>query len=128
MTAPARSSRAAEARPKKKTTNRPPRHALLRRWLAVGAVALIAYLYWHPLTTYLDRRGEVSRAASGVADLKTQKKALERQLELQRSDAVLVREARRLGYVQPGERLYIVKGLRDWRRAAARRSTVKRDG
>ena len=126
MTAPARSSRAADARPKKK--KRPPRHALLRRWLAVGAVALIGYLYWHPLTTYLDRRGEVTRAASAVADLKTQKKALERQLALQRSDAVLVREARRLGYVQPGERLYIVKGLRDWRRAAARRSTVRRDG
>jgi cell division protein FtsB len=123
MTAPARSARAADARPKKKK-KRPPRHALLRRWLAVGAVALIGYLYWHPLTTYLDRRGEVSRAASTVADLK----AHERQLALQRSDAVLVREARRLGYVQPGERLYIVKGLRDWRRAAAHRSTVKRDG
>jgi cell division protein FtsB len=126
MTAPARTSRAAAARPKKK--KRPPRHALLRRWLAVAVVGLFGYLYWHPLTTYLDRRGEVSRAASGVADLKTQKKALEHQLALQRSDAVLVREARRLGYVQPGERLYIVKGLPDWRRAAARRSNVEGDG
>jgi hypothetical protein len=27
-----------------------------------------------------------------------------------------MREARRLGYVAPGERLYIVKGIKSWRR------------
>ena len=116
------------ARPARKRKKRPPKHALLRRWLGVGAVVLIAYLYWHPLTTYLDRRGEVARASADVAALRTQKTALEQQLALQRSDAVLVREARRLGYVQPGERLYIVKGLPDWRRAQARGSSLKGDG
>jgi cell division protein FtsB len=109
-------------------SKRPPRRALLRRWLAVGAVAVVAYLYWHPLTTYLERRGEVSRAAASVASLKAERQALQRQLELQRSDAVLVREARRLGYVRPGEHLYIVKGIPEWRRAAARRSSLEADG
>lgn len=89
---------------------------------------VVAYLYWHPLTTYLDRRGDVARASTEVASLTTQKRALERRLALQRSDAVLVREARRLGYVQPGERLYIVKGIPEWRRAAARRSSLGGDG
>ncbi len=28
-----------------------------------------------------------------------------------------MREARRLGYVKPGERLFIVKGINAWRRA-----------
>jgi cell division protein FtsB len=111
-----------------KTTRRPPRRALLRRWLGVAAIVVVGYLYWHPLTAYLERRGEVERAAASVASLEAEHRALERQLALQRSDAVLVREARRLGYVQPGERLYIVKGIPAWRRAAARRSSLGADG
>jgi hypothetical protein len=33
------------------------------------------------------------------------------------SDAALAREARRIGYVKPGERLFIVKGISSWQRA-----------
>jgi len=118
----------ARTRSKKARSRRPPRSALLRRWLAVGAVVLFGYLYWQPLTTYLDRRAEVERAAATVAGLEKDEKALERQLALQRSDAVLVREARRLGFVRPGERLYIVKGISEWRRAHAARSSLRDDG
>ena len=41
------------------------------------------------------------------------------QARLVRSSTVeaLAREARRLNFVRPGERLYIVKGIGDWRRA-----------
>jgi cell division protein FtsB len=109
-------------------SKRPPRRALLRRWLALAVVATVGYLYWHPSTTYLERRGEVARASASVEELEVRKRQLERQLALQRGDAVLVREARRLGYVRPGEHLYIVKGLPEWRRAAARRASVDGDG
>ena len=34
------------------------------------------------------------------------------------SDAALAREARRIGYVKPGERLFIVKGIAAWQRSA----------
>ena len=118
----------ARTRSKKGRSRRPPRSALLRRWLAVGAVVLFGYLYWQPLTTYLDRRGEVQRASATVASLQTEEKGLQRQLQLQRSDAVLTREARRLGFVRPGERLYIVKGIAEWRRAQAARSSLRGDG
>ena len=118
----------ARTRSKKAATRRPPRSALLRRWLALGAVFLFGYLYWQPLTTYLDRRAQVERASATVASLEKEEKALERQLQLQRSDAVLVREARRLGFVRPGERLYIVKGVSEWRRARAARSSLRGDG
>jgi cell division protein FtsB len=118
----------ARTRPKKGRSRRPPRIALLRRWLALGAVVLFGYLYWQPLTTYLDRRSEVQRASATVAALQREEKALERQLQLQRSDAVLTREARRLGFVRPGERLYIVKGIAEWRRAHAARSSLRDDG
>ena len=114
-------------KPPEKRRRRPPRRALLRRWLAVVVVAFVAYLYWQPLTSYLERRGEVAREADHVAALKAEKRALERRLALQRSDAVLVREARRLGYVRPGERLFIVKGVAEWRRAHERRSSIERD-
>ncbi|HSL64928.1 MAG TPA: septum formation initiator family protein [Gaiellaceae bacterium] len=115
-------------RPAPKRGRRPPRRALLRRWLAVVVVAFVAYLYWQPLTSYLERRGEVAREAAAVAALKAENRSLERRLALQRSDAVLVREARRLAYVHPGERLFIVKGIPEWRRAHERRSSIARDG
>ena len=47
------------------------------------------------------------------------------QLQLQRlvaastSDAALAREARRLGLVRPGERLFIVKGIARWEKRHA---------
>jgi cell division protein FtsB len=118
----------ARTRPQKARSRRPPRGALLRRWLALGAVFLFGYLYWQPLTTYLDRRSEVERASATVAALQREEKGLQRQLQLQRSDAMLTREARRLGFVRPGERLYIVKGIAEWRRAQAARSSLRDDG
>ena len=36
------------------------------------------------------------------------------------SDAALAREARRIGYVKPGERLFIVKGINAWQRSRRR--------
>jgi cell division protein FtsB len=118
----------ARTRSKKARSRRPQRSALLRRWLALGAIVLFGYLYWQPLTTYLDRRAAVQQASATVAALEQDEQALERQLALQRSDAVLVREARRLGFVRPGERLYIVKGIAEWRRAQAARSSLRDDG
>ncbi len=57
-----------------------------------------------------------------MRSLAAQKRLLERRLVLETSDAALVREARRrLGYVRPGERLFIVKGIDRWRRAQHKR-------
>ena len=39
---------------------------------------------------------------------------------------MLGREARRIGFVKPGERLFIVKGIVEWRRA--RRATMRGGG
>jgi hypothetical protein len=40
------------------------------------------------------------------------------------SIAALAREARRLGYVRPGEHLFIVKGIAAWKKA----HTINGDG
>ena len=87
----------------------------MRRWSAVAAVAIVAYLYYHPLRTYLSTRHELSSQRAQVAELAAQKGELERRLAATTSLGALARQARELGYVLPGEHLYIVKGIQAWR-------------
>jgi hypothetical protein len=88
---------------------------VFRRWLAVGALVLVALLYYRPLRAYVDARGQLNQHRAVVRRLETQKATLERRLGSSTSLATLAREARALGYVKPGERLYIVKGIEQWR-------------
>lgn len=103
---------------------------LSRRWIAVVVLTLVALLYVQPLRTYVDTRRQVAVRAAEVQALAQRRRTLERRLRTQSSDAALLRAARRLGYVRPGERLYVVKGLEAWRRAqrAARDAASRRSG
>jgi cell division protein FtsB len=94
----------------------------VRRLLALGVLALVAFLYVQPLRTYVDRRDTVARRTAEVRALDAERRRLERRLQAQTSTAALVQEARRLALVKPGERLYIVKGIDAWRREQARRA------
>ena len=53
--------------------------------------------------------------------LSARKRELEERLSEIRSGSTLVRGARRLGLVKPGEHLFIVRGIPEWRRAHAQR-------
>lgn len=86
------------------------------RLLAVAAIALLAFLYWKPAGAYVRTRGDVQRRQAEVRTLRVQKRRLERRLAAGASGDALVREARRLGLVKPGERLFIVKGIPQWRK------------
>lgn len=99
-----------------RATRRPPTAALVRRWLAVVVVALIGYAYYHPLRTWLETRQELSSRATEVARLSAEKRELQQRLSSSTSADALTREARRLGYIRPGEHLFIVKGIEAWRR------------
>jgi cell division protein FtsB len=90
---------------------------VLRRWLVFGVLAFVAFLYYQPLRSYLETRHALAERSAEVRALDAQRQALERRLATQTSNAALLREARRLGYVKPGERLFIVKGISAWRRA-----------
>ena len=94
----------------------------VRRWLAVAVVGLVAFLYYRPLTSYFHARNDLARAESELRTLEAQQAQLERRLAAQTSTQALVREARRLGYVKPGERLFIVKGIPEWRAARRERT------
>lgn len=76
----------------------------------------MAFLYSQPLRSYLSTRDAVESRAQEVRLLRAQKQRLERRLEDSDTPAALTREARRLGYVKPGERLFIVKGINAWLR------------
>lgn len=95
---------------------RPARSIVFRRWLAVGALVLIALLYYRPLKAYIDAQGQLTERQQLVQRLRTDKTRLEHRLGSSTSVATLAREARALGYVRPGERLYIVKGINQWRK------------
>ena len=95
---------------------RPARSIVFRRWLAVGALVLIALLYYRPIKAYIDAQGQLGQGKQIVQKLRAEKTRLERQLGSSNSIATLAREARALGYVRPGERLYIVKGINAWRK------------
>jgi len=95
-----------------------------RRWarfVALGVALLLALLYYRPVKTYMHTRHTLELRTADVRSLSARKSQLEERLsEIQRG-ATLVRGARRLGLVKPGEHLFIVQGIQEWRRAQARR-------
>jgi hypothetical protein len=95
---------------------RPLRRSRLRRWLAVGALALVALLYYRPVRAYLDARTQRAERLAAVRRLQDEQSTLERRLKASASLAVLEQEARTLGYVRKGEHLFIVKNVAEWRR------------
>src|SRR6266516_3533696 len=94
----------------------------LRFWLVLAGVGLIAFLYYKPARAYMDTRSAVAERRVDVAHLRTETHVLERRLA--RSASTQERER---GYVKPGQRLYIVKGIAAWRRAR-HRATIARHG
>jgi hypothetical protein len=70
----------------------------------------------------------LARRATEVHALRAQRASLQRRLASSLDGAGLLREARRIGFVRPGERVYIVKGIDRWRREHRRRTTIARHG
>ena len=96
------------------------RRSPVPRILAACALILGCFLYYRPVQSYVHARAEARARQVEVAHLAAQHALLERQLRQGATEAALEREARRLGYVRSGERLYIVKGIARWRAAHAR--------
>jgi cell division protein FtsB len=104
------------------STRRRPRLGFL---LSLGVLVLMGFLYYRPLASYFETRAQLSARTSEVVALRAEKTRLERRLARTTSLVVLARDARRIGYVKPGERLFIVKGLAAWRQEHA--ATVSGD-
>jgi cell division protein FtsB len=102
-----------------KRARKPPRSRFVLRWLAVGAIVLLGLLYARPLRSYLDAKHDLARRAADVRTLKAERRALQHRLAESTSSEALTRQARQLGLVRPGERLFIVKGVPAWLRGKA---------
>jgi cell division protein FtsB len=87
-----------------------------RRWFALGALVLIGLLYYRPVHDYFDAQSQRAVQLTAVQQLRAEQAVLERRLRHASSLGALAAEARTLGYVRPGEHLFIVKDIPQWRR------------
>ncbi|HEU5371621.1 MAG TPA: septum formation initiator family protein [Gaiellaceae bacterium] len=85
------------------------------RLLAIGALALVAFLYWRPIHTYLRTKQALQARHAQVHALSTEKATLERKIALANTGPELLRQGRMLGLVRPSEQLFIVRGVSAWR-------------
>jgi cell division protein FtsB len=104
-------------------TRRPKRARFGRRRLRLlWAVVLVlgaVYLYYRPISSYLETRNELATRRAEVQSLRSIRTELDLRLSNFGKTDSLEREARRIGYVKPGERLFVVKGIPEWRRVRA---------
>jgi cell division protein FtsB len=104
---------------------RSQRTTLLLRWCFVGVCVFVGFLYYRPLATYFETRATVNERAAEVRELEQLNAQLERRVAESETLQALAREARRSALVRPGERLFIVKGIEEWRKA---QRTMRGDG
>ena len=86
------------------------------RLLAIGGLVLVAFLYWKPAHTYFATKHELRVRDAQVQQLRDEKTQLEKHIAQAGTKGELVREARQLGLVKPGEQLYLVRGIAAWRK------------
>jgi cell division protein FtsB len=99
---------------------RPLGRRRLRFWLvlAIGA-CLIGVLYYGPVKAYVSTSHQLAERKAEVRELAHEKAVLERRLTISGTGQALLEEARRLGYVRPGEHLFVVRGVKAWMKSHA---------
>ena len=105
------------AMPSRSRVKRPTRRGRppLVRWLAVATILVVGLLYYRPLKSYVETRSALEERAAQVQALRAERDELARKVAESDTPEALARRARRLGLVKPGERLFIVKGIGEWR-------------
>lgn len=83
----------------------------------VAILGIATYLYYRPLASYVETRNDLAARRAEVEALKVARAQLELRLVNSMSLEATEREARRSGYVKPGEQLFVVKGIPAWRQA-----------
>jgi cell division protein FtsB len=90
-----------------------PTHTL--RWIGLLVLLVVALGYVQPLRAYKDASADVAARKAEVARIAGANVKLEGRIAETRTPAFVEREARKLGLVRPGERLYIVTGIDEWK-------------
>ena len=84
-------------------------------------LGVVAMLYVRPISSYAETRDQLAERRAEVASLRVDRHRAAARLERATSLAELARDARLIGYVRPGEHLFIVKGTAEWKRQHAAR-------
>ena len=82
----------------------------------MAVLGAVGFLYVRPIDTYLETRNQLDERRAEVAQLRAQRTRLNDRLEQATSVEGLARQARRIGYVRPGEHLFIVEGTTAWKK------------
>ena len=82
----------------------------LGRWALIGVFALVVYLYIGPAARWVSTYREAREKRAEVAALQAENRVLRARERALREPAALERQARRLGMVKAGEKLYVVEG------------------
>jgi cell division protein FtsB len=83
----------------------------LGRWALLFVLALVLYLYIGPTKTWVSTWREAGQKREEVATLRAENERLRVRRDALKRQSSLEREARRLGMVKAGERMYVVEGL-----------------
>jgi cell division protein FtsB len=105
--------------PKSRRASRPRRRAPVVRWAAMATLVVVALLYFRPVKSYFETRSSLQQRQAEVQELRAKRDDLARRLEDADTPEALARRARKLGLVKPGEQLFIVKGIEEWKRRTA---------
>ena len=98
----------------KRSRKPPPRSRYVLRWVGLAAIVLVGLLYARPLRSYVQAKHDLAARAADVQTLRTERRELQHRLAESSTGEALTEQARRLGLVRPGEKLYIVKGISAW--------------
>jgi cell division protein FtsB len=105
------------SRARERAARRKRRRGRIGRILPIAVLVVVAYFYYRPLSSWVQARSALGQRQKQVAALEQQKAQLEQAVTRATTLASLARRARRIGLVQEGEQLFIVKGIPAWRRA-----------
>ena len=98
----------------KRSRKPPPRSRYVLRWVGLAAIVLVGLLYARPLRSYVEAKHDLARRTADVRALQAEKRELQHRLAESSTGEALTEQARRVGLVRPGEKLYIVKGISAW--------------
>lgn len=118
----ARASRRPPRRAPRRKTRRISRSSHALRWIGLAILLVVAIGYVQPVRAYRDATAHVEERKAEVARMASANVRLEGRIAETETPAFVEREARKLGLVRPGERLYIVTGIDEWKRDPQRGS------
>jgi cell division protein FtsB len=83
----------------------------LGRVVLVLVIFAVLASYLRPVAGLVEAWQDSKSSQERLAELQVENAQLKREAAADSTDAVIVREARRLGYVRTGERAFVVDGL-----------------